>query len=156
MDFACNILKTSKKSKVFKKTNPWIEPIFSLMKELYDKKNLKKPIMLKIKILFEKNLNIPLDSINSKDQLKSREQKRRIQIRNQQQKDQRSSRQARWRTSLKLRQEKKPDFYNAKFTYNQKMNVQANPMPSTGLLTKRWPTQRRPKTAKVHTRITTL
>ena len=56
IDFAINILRSSKRSKVFKETNPWIGPIFSLLKEIQEKKDIKKQIQLKIRILFEKDL----------------------------------------------------------------------------------------------------
>jgi hypothetical protein len=52
IDLVTSILKFSRKSKVFKRHNPWIAPIFSLLKELSIKKEIAKNNQLKIKVLF--------------------------------------------------------------------------------------------------------
>ena len=40
IDLVTSVLKFSKNSKVFKRSNPWIQPIFSLLKELSERKEV--------------------------------------------------------------------------------------------------------------------
>ena len=87
IDFVKVILKACKNSKVFKKTNPWVEPIFALLKEIYEicmKKRTEKKVQIKIKILFQEDLGISLEQIKSKNYLKERAEKRRTWMRMQQ------------------------------------------------------------------------
>jgi len=69
--FVAKILEGAKNSIVFRRPNPWVMGLLSVFRSLYNVEDLKMNIKFEVEVLC-KNLNVKLDEISLKDDLKTR------------------------------------------------------------------------------------